>query len=520
MRSTPAEAREGRYRAGVALLTLVALLLSAGWALMLPFFDGPDENRHLNSVARLIDGGGWPRPYDAPVLGSVREAVIESGTSSLVRPTVLPAPDERRTLLGGSEVPDSGRDAMVQHPPGYYAVAAIIVSAFGGGDLRWDQALLVMRLSSAVILAAAVPFVVGTARRVAGSRVAGLLGGIGVLAVPAFAIGGGYASNDVLLVTASSAALYLLVRACADPRAGAALPALAGAAYGVALLTKGLALMMAPAVVVLALVAAHRRGWSVRTVLTGLVAPAALAGLIGGWWWVRNLFVLGVLQPSQYGSRAHSETAAEGYDPIAFVTGFLSRLNATFWGRGTDPATAFPDALLVALALGLVVVVFVALALGPRRFMLAVLLSYPAIIAVTLFVNAHGIYWDLGLPDRGVQARYLFGGAAAFAAAFAGFAVVARTRLGRAGRAVATAAGILPLVSAAAAAWWILPPTWAPLTDAFGVAPPGFMGVSLGLLVLIAVAAVLASGALAVVLWLLAPVVPARRGRDPRSRVD
>ena len=148
---------ERAYRWAVACLTVIAFLVSLSWSTSLPFFSGPDESRHLNSVARLIDGGGWPLPYDAPVLGSVRDAVVESGLSTVMDVDSLPVETERGPLIGDASQPDSGRDAMVQHPPGYYLVASAVIYAVGGGELRWDLALLVLRAVSAGIAALAIP---------------------------------------------------------------------------------------------------------------------------------------------------------------------------------------------------------------------------------------------------------------------------------------------------------------------------------------------------------------------------
>ncbi|MEV8266685.1 DUF2142 domain-containing protein [Microbacterium sp. NPDC076911] len=510
------DAPERRYRAAVALLTLLASLIGIAWAMTLPYFDGPDESRHYNSIARVVDGGGWPRPYDAVVLGVTRQALSEAGVAT-DSPAVLPLASDRSHFLGDSAHLASGRDAMVQHPPGYYLAAALVVSALGGGELRWDQALMIMRVGSALVLAAAVPFIAGTARWATRARIAGVIGAIGVLAIPSFLIGGGYASNDVLLILACSATIYLLVRACSQEHPSEWLLPLAGLAYGVALFSKGLAMMLAPAVLILALVALHRRGYSPRSVATQLVVPLLIATTIGGWWWIRNLIILGLLQPSQYGSREGSDLASEGYDLAFFVTSFFERLNSTFWGRGTNAETAFPFWVLLGLAAVLIVIIAAALVGGQRRWLLTVLMSYPAIIGTTLLVNAHGIYWDLGLPSRGVQARYLFSGAAVFAAVFATFANLVANKGKMLPRGAVAALAFLPLVSSAAAMLWILPPTWAPLVDEYGVTVADFMGVSGWVYALTGVFAILATLGLAALLFqaVQRPSMEAGRVRTP-----
>ncbi|MGM1017691.1 MAG: glycosyltransferase family 39 protein [Actinomycetota bacterium] len=480
MREATPATLERTYRGAVALLTVLAFLLSAAWAIMLPLFDGPDESRHYNSVARIVNGDGWGRPYEPRLLGSTQQALVESGVGlpdgSRTAPAVVSA--DRSGFLDPGSFEPRFRDYMVQHPPGYYVVQAGVITVAGGESLRWDRAHLLMRIASAAMLAAAVPFMIGAARWATGSRVAGIVGAAAVLAIPFFTVMGSYVSNDTLLLTTCSATLYFLVRACSDSRLSAWMLPLAGIAYGGALLTKGLALMLAPAVVVLAILAAHRRGWSVKTVATQIAAPAVIAAAIGGWWWVRNYLVLGVVQPSQFGSRERLQEPVAEYDLGRFVSGFFDRFNATFWGRGASAEKAFPQALewgLAAVALGVVVS---ALIWGRRRWLMLVLLSFPVIVACTLFFNAHGIYWDTGRPQRGIQGRYVFSGAAAFAvvAAIAWCAAVRRLRRS-AGTLLALVAP-LPFLVTLLAMSWLVPRSWSGLTGLeAGWLPDEYMGV-------------------------------------------
>lgn len=506
MRENPeGVAVERRYRRAVVLLTLTGLLLSAFWAIALPYFDGPDESRHYNSVARIVDGGGWPLPYAADIFGSTQVAIMEAGGTLSDGQTYssIPAASERSALLTG--VPDTldEIDNMVQHPPGYYAVDAILVKLFGGAELRWDQAHIIMRGGSALMLALAIPFVVGVGRRLSGSPGGGLIAGIGMLMIPFYTVMGGYVSNDTLLVTLCSATVYFLVRAGGDPRSSAWWLPAAGIAYGAALMTKGLALMLAPAVIILAIMAVVRRGFSVRAVLSQLLVPAILAGAVGGWWWIRNYLLLGVVQPSQLGGRASSETPSDAYDLPRFFTQAISRMNATFWGRGGSDAKAFPDIIELLLGILLILVLVGAFVVSRRRVMLAVLLSYPMLILVTLFANSHSIFWDTGAINRGMQGRYLFSGAFAFGAAFALVAVAWRGRIRRP-RALAAASAWGPAIATTLAATWLVPRSWSPAVRAAdGLIPDNAMGISLSVYIVLALALLIVTAALCATMWRL-----------------
>lgn len=481
-----------RYLLGVIALTVTAFAMSAVPALTLPFFDGPDEHRHVNSVVRVAGGGGWPDAYEARMHASVYQAMVESGSGALgtgVR-TAPVAPALRSSLADLTELAGH-RDTMVQHPPLYYQVTGLGVRVVGL-DARWDHGIHVMRLTSAAILAVAFPFLVGAVRWATGSRTAGLVGGTAPLGIPFFSVMGGYVSNDTLLITACTATMYLLVRAVRDVRSQPwSLPA-AGAAWGAALLTKGFALMLAPAVLVLAVVALRR---SARPVLAR-VGTALLAGVlalaVGGWWWVRNLLVYGKLQPSQYAAREPSPTGPEDYSLSLFLVKNARRMVATFWGRGAHAEVASPVWLTVAATTLLVATILLALSRRRARCVLLLALVHPALIAATLFRNAHGIYWDLGLIDRGIQGRYLYSGIVALAVAVGTcllLAVDGRSR--RARRAIVLAATAALPVAGSLGIAWIVTRTWGrfcgdldmcstPLADHTGVPAPLYVALGLG----------------------------------------
>ncbi|WP_193127586.1 ArnT family glycosyltransferase [Gulosibacter sediminis] len=395
------------YRLGIAGIGVVFFVMSLLSALNTPYFDGPDEHEHVNSVSRLVDGGGWPLPYEAPMQGTIIQAQRDNGVKIQPVDTAAPqvSPEDRGNFAGPARYANRGVDAMVQHPPAYYLAAAGAVWLAGGEDLRWDHAYMVIRGTSALFMAGAIPFIIGGVRWATGRRTAGLLGGAALLLVPFFSVIGGYASNDTLLTLSASATMYFLLRYWRDPEPSRWLLPLAGVAYGVALLTKGFALFLGPTVVFLALLGVWRHRNGLLRGILRLAVPAVIAVALGGWWWVRNYLVLGTVQPSRAGQREHLTEALPGYDFGFFVSNFFERLNNTFWARG-----ALPEEIPQIAAVGVIIALVVALWLRRTRVPLLVTALYLVITMSTIFVNAHAIYFDLGDPDRGVQGRYLFSG--------------------------------------------------------------------------------------------------------------
>lgn len=422
IRTVARRSGERHYLTATAAISLLVFLTSALWAIVSPPFSGPDEIPHFNSVNRLVALEWWPRPYDAQVRSDTWQAVAEADALEHL-PTFrgeplaeLPTAEARSSLHGPSAYEPHGRDYMVQHPPGPYAFSAIVIGLAGGGDLRWDHASLLMRLISAAFLAAAVPFVIGTVRRIASSPSAGLVAGASVLTIPFLATVGGFVTNDTALIATSSAALYFSVLALKVPGAiRYALP-MAGAALGGALLCKGLALLLIPVVGALAIAASLRSSGSLARRLMRPVLTMVIAFVIGGWWWLRNLIVIGVVQPSQYGNRIARDPSELDYDFGYFLAGFWRRFNRLFWGRGAREDIAYPTEIVDAAGIALLVIIVAVLLFSRHRALLLAVLAYPALIIATTLTNAHGIYEDLGIPDRGVQGRYVFAGIAAYAA--------------------------------------------------------------------------------------------------------
>ncbi|MBA8816652.1 hypothetical protein FHX48_001725 [Microbacterium halimionae] len=399
----------------MAAITVATFIVLFGWATATAPFTTVDEPRHMNSVLRLMQNGGWPAPKSAPMLEGTALASREAGhptTGDAVSP--LPSASERSVITDKNK-PSSPEqiDWMTQHPPAYYAIVAGTLTVLGAHDWRWDQLLLGMRLVSATLAALAVPFVAGSVRRITRSRAAGILGGALLLAIPQYHHVLSLVTNDALATFLGAALMYIVVRAMTKPKRVLTLALVGGATLGLALLAKGLLLAAIPLVLVGFLIA----GWRAYAQPLRRLLPAAIsmavAFAIGGWWWLRNIIVFGVLQPSVFGSGIDEEEPSEEYSLSGFFMRVMERLNETMWGSFRAELD-LPVVLTATASIVALLSIVCALVFSRRRLALAVLLLYPLATMGVITFHAWEIFWDNG-TIRGIQGRYLYGGLTALA---------------------------------------------------------------------------------------------------------
>lgn len=407
---------------------------------------------------------------------------------------------------------------MVQHPPLFYYLTAATTSVAQGADARWDSAHLAMRGVSTACIALSVPFIAGVARRLSSRRTVGALAASAPAFVPFFSTSSGYVSNDSLLTLTISATAYFGIRGAQGPFAPIRFPVLSGIFYGLALLTKGFALFFGPAfVILLTLGFLHQRPARLHAFLTRVALPGLIAAVIGGWWWVRNLVLLGTLQPSQLGSREPQDQPHEDYDLIVFLENAWSRLTATFWGRGARDAVALPEAAVAFATAAAIIALVVACFTLRRQVAWWALLIYPVAILGTTLQNAHEIFYDLGDPSRGVQGRYLFSAIVVFcvAVAISQWHVLRALKEKPATLAYALAA-LGPWVVALIAFHYVQTRTWLAMTDlleSVGVGSEEWMGVQTGTRLVLSI--LVGLGALA-----LAVLTPRISEEDLSRRID
>ncbi|WP_454859824.1 DUF2142 domain-containing protein [Promicromonospora soli] len=516
MRDDPAEPA---YRRGLVLITAVVTLTGVLWAALAPPFRAPDEPQHVNSVLRLAYGGGWPAAGEALVSPAVdvARAQAELATDLPGRHfdrvdappfmAIPPVPDRDRPVVDAGNaladplpagtstrhLPKTAVDQMTQHPPLYYAVAALVLRGTGLAEARWDHQLLALRLFDVALLLPVPLLAAAAARRLSGSRPAALVAASFTLFVPQAGHIMGSVTNDALVTLSGAVITYLCVVVLGgDLRARTAV--WLGLALGVGLLTKVMVAFALPMVAAAYLVAPGSRARRLR----GTLLAGAVALVVGGWWWLRNLLVLGTVQPVGIPDRfAEGEPAGLWH----FLRTGVTLLTRSFFGNFGWLELRIPDGVFWTAAVTIGVLAVIAMVRLPdTRRAVGVLLMLPAALWLAVLVNTWPDYQETGLIIA-VQGRYLFAGLAALSVTTAlGAAALLGPRIGRAapwlvGAACTAAAsglafgfwgfyqGPASTVADAAARW----AAWSPLTG-----PQ--LAVLVSVLVLAAVAAVLACG--------------------------
>jgi hypothetical protein len=412
----------------VGTASVLLFLISMVWAVVVPVFQAPDEVTHTNSVVRVAQGEGWPRPGEAHVKTALTDAWTLAGglvdrrrtlvaddrpdpAGTLYFSDVVPTPAEGRASFGELDdgTYETYRDQMTQHPPGYYGVAAAVYDVVGAGDWRYDRAVYLLRALTALMIAATVPaccFVAG--RALTGRETVGKIAAFVPLLIPQLQFIGGSVTNDGASIAAASVAwAVLLTITCSGPTRRRLL--FLGVAVAAACWTKGTALTLLPCVP-LGIALAYRRAlggdlrrWGIPA-LRAAAGTLTLAFVLGGWWWALNLVRYGRIQPSGAPSPTQDGNVV---DRLQFLQIFFGRLRWTFFGevgvREPAPLAAITLTLaLLFIALGVVGL----LSRSPIGDRLLMLLAIGLTVGV-LFTTTYAAHVTTkGFP--GIQGRYLF----------------------------------------------------------------------------------------------------------------
>lgn len=416
----PASAHRWYIRLGYAAVLVAIAAASLFWSALTPAAVSVDEPVHVNSVIRLMQGGGWPPPRTAPVLEATGVATVEAGRPWMDRtwddmPVLeeLPAPEER-SVVGHLDTPltHDGEiliDWMNQHPPTWYAIAAGAMTVLGADEWRWDQLYFGLRTVSMVFVTGAAAFILAGVRRLTGSPAAAMVGTLALFTSAQFFNVLSMATNDSLAIFAGAGMLFFLVRALTSAdRSWPArwLDTLGAAGFlGIGLLTKGTALTAIPVVGLAILVAGVRAGGSWFRRLLPAAVSMVVAFAIGGWYYARNILVFGEIQSSNSGTGRNAEPF-DGYSFLGFLEKSVSRFVTSFW-ESTRPYLDLPGILVGGLLLGTVIALIVVLVRAPERTTVLILLVYPACVIGLIFFHAWEIHWNNGRLV-GLQGRYLF----------------------------------------------------------------------------------------------------------------
>ncbi|SBW20076.1 hypothetical protein FDG2_1586 [Candidatus Protofrankia californiensis] len=313
--------------------------LLASWSVLVPQYHAPDEPNQVDAVMRLVQGDGWPRPGSAAVTPDGVGAIRASPFGSRNNPyelTVAPIPERdappRSQRPAWKDLASPGQPSgyvqqMVQHPPLYYWVDAMILKAIpGGGDtLRWDVTIGLLRMIS-ILLVAPLPLLAHAAARcLHPSPVAATVAALTPCAVPQLIHIGSSVNNDNLLIGLGglvTVAVAHVLRGDTSARTACWI----GLFAGLALLTKSFAVVLVP-MIAAAYVRARLRG------ARSLRLPAALCGgfgiAAGGWWWLINIFRWHTVQPRTPGFPLGEYV---GRDWTVYWSWMSGRLLTRWWG--------------------------------------------------------------------------------------------------------------------------------------------------------------------------------------------
>ncbi|ROP64324.1 DUF2142 domain-containing protein [Curtobacterium sp. PhB115] len=411
--TAPAVSRTGvvRPRVGraerivVIALTIAFAAVLAVWAVVTTTYKAPDEPTHVDAVVHLAIGDAWAAPGQLHYLNATN--------ASLAANLSEPAADHLtwgELLRKHPGLAPTSIDQMSQHPPTYYALAAGVLHLVHFEDLRWDHAVLVLRLFDA-LLVLPLPFLAwATVRRLTGSPRAALIGGAVIVGVPEVASIGASVTNDALMLPLAATLVYLVVRLLTgDLRVRTTL--WIGLVLGVMLLVKGTALPAIPFVGIAVMTAGFARATLWRNVLRTLWT-LGLAAVVGGWWWLRNILVYHEIQPDGLAAYARPpKPFPEGTsaNPEVFLRDYWNGVTRTFWGSvggltQFQIAQVLIDGLTVVCLAGIVIWAF---RRGPSLRPAIVLASFPVILIALHMQSGWGGYVRNTIV-AGTQGRYYY----------------------------------------------------------------------------------------------------------------
>ncbi len=405
----------------IGALHVTMLLL---YSVLLPTYRAPDEPLHVDLSHVFSEEFRYPawdeRDTGAGILRS--PGIVKFQTRSWqLEWSEAPHKDDRPSIDELDQQPRArGVNQLAGHPPLYYAVSGTLergVEVVTGDPIgAFDVETWFYRLVS-ILMVAPLPFIVWTlGRRLGLPEPVAIAATLIPLAIPQYLHMGSAANNDSLLLLLFWLTIPVVLRlAGGDTRVRVA--CLAGLLTGLALYTKGFAVVLPVWVMVALAMALRRRGRRhLRRVTIGGLAYAATALAVGGWWWIANLIRYGELMPTRYGQLV-SPIESEVRDYGSFLGTWGSITTRRFWGDFGWFDVHIPGVAVTAAT----AVVLVALVVAcTRRDRIAGsrrgdrwLLAAPILMLVTVqFANALRAYAELGrLP--GLQGRYWFGSLAA-----------------------------------------------------------------------------------------------------------
>jgi hypothetical protein len=407
----------------VWVLTLFQGALMLTFTLIYPPYLGLDEPQHVDMAFALTRSVEWPGPGERALsLGIARTSGPFYGRGArLVGPYLEGEAVPRGArpslcALGGNAptaTPPALPNQMVQHPPLYYAIEAVVLEvAPDECDWQYDRLVWLLRGVSALLLLPLPLLAWATTRRLAGDGPVAQAAAAMPLLVPGLMRVGASVNNDDLLVLLGGILGLLLAGVVTgDLRRRTAV--LVGAVVAAALLTKFNAVVFVPVAVAAYAVAWRRsRGplpWRQVLIVGGV-------SLLGAWWWLRNRLLYGSFQLNGLGEEGASRVDARGslgqsHPFDTFWPLFRRWMEGRFWSAlGVIDRPALPGTLIRVLTLLVLAGVLAALIHGRARGGRAGL----AVLAAPMLLSIAGVglstwlyYARTGLPAA-IQGRYLY----------------------------------------------------------------------------------------------------------------
>jgi 4-amino-4-deoxy-L-arabinose transferase-like glycosyltransferase len=285
--------RAGAARAGaiprpLAVLLVLAAIHVVAWAMVLPPFQGPDEDAHFAYTQQLAETGSTPAESggNGKNRSTEQDEAMRWGNLFSLRGVLDARPawsdaetrtwDEVEADLPGSASADGeGPNAVAQNPPLYYALEAVPYHVAPGGS--FFNRVYVMRLASAVFYLGTVALMWLIASELFPQLWARTLATALVALQPKLAMLAGTINPDVLLVLTWTAFIYAGIRILRHGPTARRLVG-AGAITALAALTHGRGLPMAGALVALLLITYIHGRYTAREAVRGaLFSLGALA---------------------------------------------------------------------------------------------------------------------------------------------------------------------------------------------------------------------------------------------------
>ena len=407
----------------VWLVVLLHVLVMLGQTAVFPNIRAPDEFKHFDMMISVDHGKAlpWPDPGTLRVnQGSSAGGFVPSGglerRLALADQPIAPRSERPSYNETGGDTPTDSINHMMQHPPLYYLAGGAVLAAMGDwDDAPLDRVFVLLRWSNVLLLAPLPLLLFAMARRLQLPEPVPTAASLFPLLVPELTRSGGSLNNDNLLILAGALLALLLVRVLTgDASRRTAL--WVGAVTTVALLTKGLALVLPAWVAVAYAVALYRNRsrpvlWS--ALLAGLVSCLGLA------WWLRNMVAFGAVQPDGLRTEPRHLPVRFFWSDWggAYIGRYVERMVTTFFVQD-QAGTRLQDATwwLARVALGLMLIgILATLILGVIRRVDALVMLLPTVLLAGLVAKGSwGAFATTGVYTA-LQGRYLFAGATAMA---------------------------------------------------------------------------------------------------------